>query len=130
MRTARAMTMKMTATLGHSLSRIVTELLSLSLTQVSTESITSSLVPTLTASIVPVLTRALSRSPKEDFFCYYCAHQGVYCGECQSSQSRDTFLDTIGVYYGEYYATYYSNFYSTSGSEEASKEYYHRRKHL
>ena len=122
--TTRAMTMKMTSILSYSLSRVLNELLSLSLTQLSTEKITSSLVPTLTASIVPILTRALSQSPTQDFYCYYCAHQGVYCDECQTSQSNAVFRDSIGVYYGEYYSSYYSQYYSTTGSDEASKEYY------
>ena len=114
----RALTRKLTSTVGHSLSRVLVELLTLSMTAVSTKELVRSVVPTLSASLVPVLTQSMSHRSDTDYYCYYCNHYNAYCSECRYFQSADEFRVSLGTYYGHYYSQYYSSFYSSDSTTE------------
>eukprot|EP00940_MAST-03C_sp_MAST-3C-sp2_P000614 g614.t1 len=121
---SRALTTRLTATLGSSLSRMLVELLTLSMTVVPTKKITAALIPSLTSSIVPVVTHALKHDPKSDYYCYYCLHESVYCDLCEKAELEIAFLDQQARYYSAYYSEYYSAHYSSD--ESAARDYFGR----
>ena len=110
--------------MGHSLSRVLVELLTLSMTAVSTKELVRSVVPTLTASLVPVLTQSMSHRSDTDYYCYYCNHYNAYCSECQYFLSADQFRVSLGTYYGSYYSQYYSKFYTSV--QDPMEDYFSR----
>jgi hypothetical protein len=67
-------------------------------------SLTKSVTRALTHSLVPTLSHALSASPGQEVWCYYCFYKHLYCNYCHESAQS--------TYYTQYYANYYSDFYT------------------
>ena len=71
-----------------------------------------SLTPSLTLSLAPIITHALTRSPHEDYYCYYCETKQAYCQWCDGSRERGYASEYYARYYAMYYSRYYARFYS------------------
>eukprot|EP00939_MAST-03C_sp_MAST-3C-sp1_P000939 g939.t1 len=71
------------------------------------------LTRSLSLSIVPSLVHAMSHSPLQDYFCYYCYHHGVYCSYCHYAP--------VQLYYAQYYAEYYAKYYADYFADYASR---------
>ncbi len=64
----------------------------------------SILAKSLSHATVPALVHSLTHSPLQDYYCYFCFHQKLYCQYCNYSPQQ--------LYYSLYYTGYYSNYYS------------------
>jgi len=57
--------------------------------------------------IVPALLNTVSVGVKEDYYCWFCNQNGVYCQYCQRSRA-----DTMNrLYYALYYTAYHTAYY-------------------
>jgi hypothetical protein len=83
------------------------------LTHRATRSVTHSLTRSLAHSIVPALSHTITHSPLQDYYCYFCFHQKVYCSFCTYSPTQ--------LYYSLYYAGFYSAYFGDYYSEYFSK---------
>ena len=74
------------------------------------------LTRSLSHSITPALIHAMSHSPLQDFYCYYCFHHKAYCQFCSYAPSQLYYA----MYYSGFYSEYYSNYYSDISFEKAA----------
>lgn len=70
------------------------------------------LVPSLTFTISAATSHALTRSPHEDYYCWFCQTQQIYCKYCGASRDHTYQVDYYQHHYALYYARYYAKFYS------------------
>ena len=92
------------------------------LTKYSTRELTTRLTIGLTHSLSSTISHALSRSPKEDYYCHYCEVHQLYCDLCKKGYIKEYELDYKISYYSTYYSTYYSQFYGTTISDYMAKQ--------
>ena len=102
-------TQRVAPRLTHALASV----LSSSITRMSTKQVTHHLVPALTHSLTATIAQALQRSPRDDFYCFFCKTSEVYCDHCNVANHRTYAIDYYGSYYAEYYGRYYTFYYGS-----------------
>ena len=93
----------------QALAAVLTE----SITRVAANGISANLLPSLTHSITATISQSLTRSPRTDFYCWYCKHENVYCSYCHAGMTAASATDYYGSYYAEYYSRYYAYWYGS-----------------
>ena len=93
----------------QALAAVLTE----SITRVAANGISANLIPSLTHSITATISQSLTRSPRTDFYCWYCKHEKVYCSYCHAGMTAASATDYYGSYYAEYYSRYYAYWYGS-----------------
>jgi hypothetical protein len=83
------------------------------ITRVATNGISANLIPSLTHSVTATISQSLTRSPRTDFYCWYCKHEKVYCSYCHAGMTAASATDYYGSYYAEYYSRYYAYWYGS-----------------
>jgi len=82
-----------------------------------THEITLALTPSVSFSVY----RSLTRSPQDDYYCYYCNSEKKYCDYCKESLQRnkaaDKYLNDVTNHYSSYYARYFSGISKDSMKE-------------
>jgi hypothetical protein len=87
------------------------------LTKHTTRELVTSVTIGLTHSLSSTISHALSRSPKDDYYCHYCELHQLYCNMCKKGTIKEYELDYKISYYSTYYSTYYSRFFGTTISD-------------
>ena len=94
----------------HALAGVLSE----AVTRMSAKKITQTLVPSLSHSLTSTMTQALSRSPRADYFCWYCGKYKVYCDACKAAYEKSCATDFRCSYYSEYFGRYYAFYYGSA----------------
>jgi hypothetical protein len=109
----RGLSQSLTKSITNSLVDALLKKLFHGLTKHTTRELTTRLTIGLTHSLSSTITHALSRSPKDDYYCQYCQTHSLYCQLCAAATTREYELDYHVSYYSTYYSTYYSRFFGT-----------------
>ena len=104
-------TEQLTGSLVESLTENVASMLSRTVLRVGNKKIAAKSVPALTHIVTASLGQALTRSPKNDYYCHYCKEFKYYCDFCFRSSVEDYQKDYYSSYYAEYYSQYYTFYY-------------------
>ena len=91
----------------QALASVLTE----SVTRTAANGISQYLIPSLTHSITATIAQSLTRSPRTDFYCWYCKKEKIYCHYCHAGTTAAVATDYYGSYYAEYYSRYYTYYY-------------------
>ena len=105
------MTEELTNGLTEDLSSSLSATMSRSLLRKNTREITAKVVPIVTHILTATLGQALTRRPKDDYYCHYCRTQKIYCNLCFQSTKGDYEKDYYSSYFAEYYSKYYTYYY-------------------
>ena len=79
------------------------------LTKHTTRELVTSVTIGLTHSLSSTISHALSRSPKDDYYCHYCETHQLYCNMCKRGTVKEYELDYKTSYYSTYFSTYYTS---------------------
>ena len=90
------------------------------MTKYGTRQLVGRMVPGLTHSLSATITHALSRSPRDDYYCHYCSLHKLYCQRCMRATVEEYEKDYYVSYYSTYFSAYYSAYYSTSIADHFS----------
>lgn len=73
----------------------------------------------LSIGLTPVILHTLEATPHLDYYCWFCANNGVYCDYCTYAPTQ--------LYYANYYAGYYSTYYAPYYTRYAVSAYQYDR---
>ena len=118
----RGLSQSLTKSITNALVEELLKKLFMGLTKHTTRELTTRLTIGLTHSLSSTISHALSRSPKDDYYCHYCEQHQLYCDLCVKATTREYKLDYHISYYSTYWSTYYSRFYGTTISDYISKK--------
>eukprot|EP00946_MAST-07B_sp_MAST-7B-sp1_P004238 g4238.t1 len=116
----RGLSRSLTSTITQTLVQALLEKLFFGLTKHGTRQLVARIVPGLTHSLSATITHALSRSPKDDYYCHYCRLHKLYCQKCMQATVAEHEKDYYVSYYSTYFSAYYSAYYSTSIADHFS----------
>eukprot|EP01006_Ploeotia_vitrea_P039215 TRINITY_DN66325_c6_g12_i1.p1 TRINITY_DN66325_c6_g12~~TRINITY_DN66325_c6_g12_i1.p1 ORF type:complete len:774 (-),score=335.10 TRINITY_DN66325_c6_g12_i1:17-2299(-) len=129
---AREVTIATTTTLVYELSHavvdLVAEILTISLSTLITTHVARVCLPQLTWALTHTIAYSMTRSPISDYYCWFCAHHGLYCSYCRHAFMQDYnlgyYLHHYTRYYNRYYTYYYSGYYARVFANKMLRPWY------
>jgi hypothetical protein len=116
----RGLSQSLTSSVTQALVQALLDKVFHGITKYGTRQLVARIVPGLTHSLSATITHALSRSPKDDYYCHYCNLHKLYCDKCMQATVAEYEKDYYISYYSTYFSAYYSAYYSTSIADHFS----------
>jgi len=107
-----ALSMRLNTTIPQALSRYVADSLSSRVASPVVHITGHLLSLSLAQTLTPALIATLAESPLNDYYCFYCSKDKVYCEYCKRSARQVYWGQYYAGYYSMYYADYYSSYYA------------------
>jgi len=111
---SRQLTKRLTIALTESVTRKLLASLSRPIVETTTRLLLHSLTPTLTFSLSAAIAPSLTRTPHEDYYCWFCKTQQQYCAYCKASRGNIYYQDYYRNHYAGIYSNYYGKYYALS----------------
>eukprot|EP00466_Bigelowiella_natans_P014254 jgi/Bigna1/67062/fgenesh1_pg.3_\ len=114
----RRLVPSLTSTLSQTLLRRIDTEFSYEASSQLAQQIGQTLCKSLTQTLVGGLAHSMTRNPLNDYYCYYCSKDKLYCEYCSSSPSQSYFAS----YYAGYYSTYLCGYFAEFESKRLDRE--------